>query len=88
MLKKDKVVGTMKQGDCFGEIGFITKRPRGATIVARTDVTLMSVSNALMEQASPETQIQYYRIFLENLVARLSQTTEKLIESKKSSSAI
>jgi serine/threonine protein kinase len=87
VLKKGKVIGNMKQGDCFGEIAFITKRPRGATIVARTDVTLMSVSNSLMEQASAETQIQYYRIFLENLIARLSQTTEKLVESKKSISA-
>jgi CRP-like cAMP-binding protein len=84
VLKKDKVIGTMKQGDCFGEIAFITKAPRGATIIARTEeVTLMSVSTSLMEQASLETQIQYYRIFLENLVLRLSQTTEKLVESKK-----
>ncbi len=84
VLKKDKVIGTMKQGDCFGEIAFITKAPRGATIIARTnDVTLMSVSTSLMEQASLETQLQYYRIFLENLVLRLSQTTEKLVGSKK-----
>jgi serine/threonine protein kinase len=84
VLKKDKVIGTMKQGDCFGEIAFITKAPRGATIIARTnDVTLMSVSTSLMEQASVETQLQYYRIFLENLVLRLSQTTEKLVESNK-----
>lgn len=87
VLKKDKIIGTMKQGDCFGEISFITKKPRGATIVARTDVTLMSVSSSLMEQATPETQIQYYRIFLENLISRLSQTTEQLVESKKSTSA-
>jgi serine/threonine protein kinase len=87
VLKKDKVIGTMKQGDCFGEISFITKKPRGATIVARTDVTLMSVSSSLMEQATPETQIQYYRIFLENLISRLSQTTEQLVESKQSTSA-
>ena len=86
VLKKGKVIGTMKQGDCFGEIAFITRRPRGATIVARTEVTLMSVSNSLMEQVDPETQIQYYRIFLENLIARLSQTTDKLVESKKSTS--
>ncbi len=86
VLKKNRVIGTMKQGDCFGEIAFITRRPRGATIVARTDVTLMSVSNSLMEQVDPETQIQYYRIFLENLIARLSQTTEKLVESKQSAS--
>jgi serine/threonine protein kinase len=83
VLKKDSVIGKMKQGDCFGEIAFITKAPRGATIIARTDVTLMSVSTSLMEQASLETQLQYYRIFLENLVMRLSQTTEKLVESKK-----
>ncbi len=87
VLKKNRIIGTMKQGDCFGEIAFITRRPRGATIVARTDVTLMSVSNSLMEQVDPETQIQYYRIFLENLIARLSQTTEKLVESKQSASA-
>ncbi len=83
VFKKDRVIGTMKQGDCFGEIAFITKKPRGATIIARTNVTLMSVSTSLMEQASLETQLQYYRIFLENLVLRLSQTTEKLVESKK-----
>ncbi|MCZ6471201.1 MAG: serine/threonine-protein kinase [Gammaproteobacteria bacterium] len=83
VFKKDRVIGTMKQGDCFGEIAFITKKPRGATIIARTNVTLMSVSISLMEQASLETQLQYYRIFLENLVLRLSQTTEKLVESKK-----
>jgi serine/threonine protein kinase len=87
VLKKGKVIGNMKQGDCFGEIAFITRRPRGATIVARTDVTLMSVSNSLMEQVEPETQIQYYRIFLENLIARLSQTTDKLVESEKITSA-
>ncbi len=83
VLKKDKVIGKMKQGDCFGEIAFITKAPRGATIIASTDATLMSVSTSLMEQATLETQLQYYRIFLENLVLRLSQTTEKLVESNK-----
>ena len=82
VLKADKIIGTMKQGDCFGEIAFITHAPRGATIIARTSVTLMSVSTSLMEQASLETQIQYYRIFLENLVLRLSQTTEKLVGQK------
>jgi serine/threonine protein kinase len=82
VLKADKIIGAMKQGDCFGEIAFITQAPRGATIIARTSVTLMNVSTSLMEQASLETQIQYYRIFLENLVLRLSQTTEKLVGQK------
>ena len=81
VVKNDKVVGLMKQGDCFGEIAFLTRQPRNATITARTDVSLMSVSASLMEQASTETQIRYYRIFLENLISRLSQATDKLVEA-------
>jgi len=83
VVKNDKVVGIMKQGDCFGEIAFLTNQPRNATIVARTEVSLMSVSASLMEQASTETQLRYYRIFLENLIARLSQATDKLVEADK-----
>jgi serine/threonine protein kinase len=81
MVKNDKVVGLMKQGDCFGEIAFLTRQPRNATIRARTDVSLMSVSASLMDQASTETQVRYYRIFLENLITRLSQATDKLVEA-------
>jgi serine/threonine protein kinase len=81
VVKNDKVVGLMKQGDCFGEIAFLTRQPRNATILARTEVSLMSVSASMMEQASTETQIRYYRIFLENLIARLSQATDKLVEA-------
>ena len=81
VVKNDKVVGLMKQGDCFGEIAFLTHQPRNATIMARTEVSLMSVSASLMEQASTETQVRYYRIFLENLISRLSQATDKLVEA-------
>ena len=81
--KSEQTIGSMKQGDCFGEIAFLTQQPRIATIVARTEVSLMSVSTSLMEKASIETQLQYYRIFLENLIARLSQATDKLVEAEK-----
>ena len=83
VVKDGQTVGAMKQGDCFGEIAFLTRQPRNATIVARTEVSLMSVSTSLMEQASTETQLRYYRIFLENLIARLSQATDKLVEAEK-----
>ena len=84
--KSEQTIGSMKQGDCFGEIAFLTQQPRIATIVARTEVSLMSVSTSLMDKASIETQLQYYRIFLENLIARLSQATDKLVEAEKSAS--
>jgi serine/threonine protein kinase len=86
VVKNDQAVGAMKQGDCFGEIAFLTRQPRNATIVARTEVSLMSVSTSLMEKASTDTQLRYYRIFLENLIARLSQATDKLVEAEKANS--
>ena len=81
--KGDIVIGRMYQGDCFGEIAFITREPRLATIIARTDVSLMVVNASLLDKASVETQLQYYRIFLENLIARLSSATDQLTEREK-----
>lgn len=88
VVRKDTVLGVMNQGDCFGEIAFVTRRPRVATIRARTDVSLMCVSTSLMEQAPIETQLQYYRIFLENLISRLSQATDKLVEHDRALSEV
>ena len=78
VIKAGKVIGRMYQGDCFGEIAFITQEPRMASIAARTDVSLMVVSGSLLEKATLETQIQYYRVFLENLISRLSNATRQL----------
>ncbi|MCK4709831.1 MAG: protein kinase, partial [Gammaproteobacteria bacterium] len=77
--KDDTPIGRLYQGDCFGETAFIKNEQRPASIIARTDVTLMVVSSSLLEKVSIETQLQYYRIFLENLVTRLSKTTDQLI---------
>jgi serine/threonine protein kinase len=81
--KGDKQVGRMYQGDCFGETAFIKREHRIATITARTDVTLMVVSRSVLDKVSMETQLQYYRIFLETLVTRLSKATDQLIEQDK-----
>jgi eukaryotic-like serine/threonine-protein kinase len=81
--KSGVVVGKMYQGDCFGEIAFITREPRQVSIFARTDVSLMMVSGSLLEKATVETQLRYYRVFLENLISRLSKATQKLAEHEK-----
>jgi len=81
--KDDISIGRMYQGDCFGETAFIKNEQRLASITARTDVTLMVVSNSLLEKVSIETQLRYYRIFLETLVTRLSKATDQLIELDK-----
>ncbi|MBC8211548.1 MAG: protein kinase [Gammaproteobacteria bacterium] len=78
--RNDKNIGLMYQGDCFGETAFIRQETHHATITARTDVTIMLVSKSLLDNTSLETQLQYYRVFLETLVGRLSKATPALIE--------
>ncbi len=84
--KGDKAIGRMYQGDCFGETAFIKNEQRLSSITARTDVTLMVVSSSLLDKVSIETQLQYYHIFLETLVTRLSKANDQLIELEKGSS--
>ncbi len=76
--KENKIIGLLGKGECFGEIAFIMRQPRKASIVARSDVSMMAVSALSLERAPVETQLRYYRVFLENLIARLSTTTEQL----------
>ncbi len=86
VLKGGTSVGRMSQGDCFGEVSFFNQEPRTATIVARTDVSLMIVSSSLLEKVSTETQLQYYKVFLETLITRLGKVNSQLIEKEKGSS--
>lgn len=40
IIIKNKTVGTLEQGEYFGELALLTKNPRAATIVAKEDVTV------------------------------------------------
>jgi serine/threonine protein kinase len=78
VIKNGLSIGRMGEGDCFGEIAYLTRRPRTATIVSSRPVTLMKISGALLDRASLETQLQYYKVFVEKLVGRLSERNARL----------
>ena len=76
--KNDSYVGLLETGDCFGEMGYLTKSSRTATIYARNEVTLMKINATLIEQVSTECQLHFTRMFLRTLVDRLADTTAML----------
>ena len=67
-------VDVLKPGASFGEIGFINRQERTASIVARTDVQAIKVRAALVERTSINCQLRFQKSFLRTMAERLSRT--------------
>jgi len=76
--KSNKDLRSISAGDCFGEMGYLTKTKRTATIVARGPTSLLKVNSAVISQVSLNCQVRFLKVFLRTLIHRLSVTTEKM----------
>jgi serine/threonine-protein kinase len=79
--KGGRLLQVLGKGDCFGEIGFLMKTKRTASIVAQTPVLLLKVNATEMQQVSRDCQLRYYKVFTENLIYRLAFTSAQLAAS-------
>lgn len=75
-LRKD--LRALYAGDCFGEMGYLAKTKRTATIVARGPTSLLKVNSVVINQVSLNCQVRFLKVFLRTLIHRLSVTTEKM----------
>jgi CRP-like cAMP-binding protein len=64
-------VGTLTNGDCFGETSYVRGAKRQASIRADGQVTILRVSSTLMEQVSSACQLRFNKVFLRSLIRRL-----------------
>lgn len=76
--KGGRVLQVFGKGDCFGEIGFLMKTKRTASIVAQTPVLVLKINATEMQQVSQNCQLRYYKVFTENLIYRLALTSAQL----------
>jgi len=76
--KGKTMLGSLKGGDCFGEMGYLNKTKRSATVRAKTDVSVLKVNSTLMERASRDCQLRFYKVFAHTLIERLTHTNERL----------
>lgn len=78
--KEGVQLGELSQGDCFGEMGYLNKIKRTATVIAKEPVSMMKVNATLIEQVTSDCQLRFYRVFLRVLIDRLSKTTEMAVK--------
>lgn len=80
VTKQGKPVRALCTGECFGEIGFRGERQSSTTVVATTDVAVVSLNARTIAQASLQCQVQFQRVFIRTLLERLVATTEDLVQ--------
>ena len=80
VTKGGKHLRTLVQGDCFGEMGYLARTRRTASIVARGDAALLKLNSTIINQVSLNCQVRFLKVFLRTLIHRLSVTTQRMSE--------
>jgi len=78
IIKNGIQVDSLQEGDCFGEMGYLSKAKRTATVSAKTDVSLMKVNASTIDRAAETTQLRFHKVFVRTLMERLEETTNQL----------
>jgi serine/threonine protein kinase len=78
--KRQKPIGTLVAGDCFGETPYVyaERRPRTATVTAESDVVLVKVKPHALAQASDALQLRVNQALLRTFADRLSRSNALL----------
>ncbi|ROR29064.1 serine/threonine-protein kinase [Inmirania thermothiophila] len=77
--KAGRSIGLLRAGDCFGEMGYVTKGRRQASILARTPVAVLKVTASHIERVSLSCQLHFHKVFLRTLIERLSAANARLV---------
>lgn len=70
--RNGKDIASIKRGECFGEMAFLTGESRTATVVADTECILMKISAILLDKSPESVQLLFLKRFAITLLRRLS----------------
>lgn len=76
VVKNDQSIRILGVGDCFGEMGYLEKTKRTATIKALIETALLKINSTVMSQVSLNCQVRFLKVFLKTLIHRLSMTMD------------
>jgi CRP-like cAMP-binding protein len=74
---RGKPVGAVQRGEIFGEMGAITREPRSATALAKTDCTLIALDDRQLQRGLAE-KPAFALMLMSLLIGRLRDTIARL----------
>ena len=85
VTKDDKLLNVLKDGDCFGEMAYLSgdRARRTASIISVSEVQLLKIQDVQLDQLSDACQLRFNRQFLRTLIDRLAWTSTVLAQVKK-----
>lgn len=72
IVKKERTIAMLERGHCFGEIAYISRQPRSATVISDTDASLMKINSIVLDRAPDSLRLLFFQNFALSLVHRLS----------------
>jgi serine/threonine protein kinase len=84
VMKDNKLLNVLMDGDRFGEMAYLSgdNSGRTATITAVSEVQLLKIQDVQLEQLSEACQLRFNRVFLKTLIDRLTWTSETVAQVK------
>ena len=79
VVKEGNRIDSIEGGQCFGEMAYLSGRPRSATLRAATDCILMKISAVLMDGVPADIQLLFMKSFALTLVNRISKNHELIM---------
>ncbi len=76
--REGKTIAKLGEGECFGELGYLSQGRRTASVIAAEAVTLLRIDAPLADWASLSLQLRLSRALQQVLVERLSDATKRL----------
>jgi serine/threonine protein kinase len=85
VVKDGKLLNVLKEGDCFGEMAYLTgdRARRSASIVSVSEVQLLKIQSSQLDNLSEGCQLRFNREFLRTLIERLTWTSSVLAQFRK-----
>ena len=81
--KNDEVLCRLAAGNCFGEMGYLAKVERTASIIAGEPVLLLALNANVIKRTSLDCQLKFNEAFIRTLIGRLAMTSEALVQATK-----
>ena len=78
VTRAGKDIAALAEGECFGEMAYLSGEKRSATVTAANNVALMRLDPPLKEWASLPVQMRLNKVFQKILIERLATTSRKL----------